>query len=132
MYGKLQDHLKEELQNIKEEGLYKSERIIEGEQGAEIDVNGKKVLNFCSNNYLGLSSHPEVVKAAKETLDTHGFGMSSVRFICGPKTFTKPWSKKLPLFAAPKTRFYTQPPLTPTVAYLSRCSPKKTPLSLIH
>ncbi|MDZ7848111.1 MAG: aminotransferase class I/II-fold pyridoxal phosphate-dependent enzyme [Owenweeksia sp.] len=95
MYGKLQDHLKQELQNIKEEGLYKTERIIEGEQGAEIDVNGKKVLNFCSNNYLGLSSHPEVVKAAKEAMDSHGYGMSSVRFICGTQDIHRELEKKI-------------------------------------
>lgn len=98
MYGKLQDHLKQELENIKGEGLYKTERIIEGEQGAEIDVNGKKVLNFCSNNYLGLSSHPEVIKAAKETLDTHGYGMSSVRFICGTQDIHKKLEKKIANF----------------------------------
>lgn len=98
MYGKLQDHLKKELENIKEEGLYKTERIIEGEQGAEIEVNGKKVLNFCSNNYLGLSSHPEVVKAAKEALDTHGYGMSSVRFICGTQDIHKELEEKIAKF----------------------------------
>ncbi len=95
MYGKLQDHLKKELESIKEEGLYKTERIIEGEQGAEIDVNGKKVLNFCSNNYLGLSSHPEVIKAAKKALDTHGYGMSSVRFICGTQDIHKELEEKI-------------------------------------
>lgn len=98
MYGKLQEHLQEEIKNIKAEGLYKTERIIEGEQGAEIDVNGKKVLNFCSNNYLGLSSHPEVVQAAKEALDTHGFGMSSVRFICGTQDIHKALEQKIAQF----------------------------------
>lgn len=98
MYGKLQDHLKKELEGIKEEGLYKTERIIEGEQGAEIDVNGKKVLNFCSNNYLGLSSHPEVKNAAKQALDTHGYGMSSVRFICGTQDIHKELEEKIAKF----------------------------------
>lgn len=95
MYGKLQEHLQEELQQIKEEGLYKTERIIEGEQGAEIEVNGKKVLNFCSNNYLGLSSHPEVIEAAKKTLDRRGYGMSSVRFICGTQDIHKELERKI-------------------------------------
>lgn len=95
MYGKLKEHLQEELDAIKEDGLFKSERIIEGEQGAEIDVNGKKVLNFCANNYLGLSSHPKVIEAAKKTLDTHGFGMSSVRFICGTQDIHKELEQKI-------------------------------------
>jgi glycine C-acetyltransferase len=95
MIGKLQEYLQQELETIKAEGLYKSERIIEGEQGAEITVNGKTVLNFCSNNYLGLSSHPEVIQAAKDTLDTHGFGMSSVRFICGTQDIHKTLEKKI-------------------------------------
>lgn len=98
MYGKLQEHLQKELTAIKEEGLYKTERIIEGEQGAEIEVNGKKVLNFCSNNYLGLSSHPEVIKASHEALDTRGYGMSSVRFICGTQDIHKTLEDKISKF----------------------------------
>lgn len=89
MYGKIKQHLQQELDSIEENGLYKKERIITSPQGAEIIVNGKTVLNFCANNYLGLSSHPEVVKAAKDALDTHGFGMSSVRFICGTQDIHK-------------------------------------------
>ncbi|EMY82573.1 glycine C-acetyltransferase [Psychroflexus gondwanensis] len=91
MYSnKLKHQLAEEIQNIKDDGLYKKERIITSPQGAEITLDsGKSVLNFCSNNYLGLSSHPDVVKAAKDTLDTHGFGMSSVRFICGTQDIHK-------------------------------------------
>jgi glycine C-acetyltransferase len=91
MYSdKLQHQLKEEIQHIKDDGLYKKEHVITSPQGAEITLDsGKKVLNFCSNNYLGLSSHPEVVKAAKDTLDSHGFGMSSVRFICGTQDIHK-------------------------------------------
>jgi glycine C-acetyltransferase len=89
MYGKIQQHLEKELATIKENGLFKTERIITSEQGAEITVNGKQVLNFCANNYLGLSSHPEVVQAAKDALDSHGFGMSSVRFICGTQDIHK-------------------------------------------
>jgi glycine C-acetyltransferase len=96
MYGKLQDTLQQEIQNIKDDGLYKRERIILGEQGAEIEVEGgKKVLNFCANNYLGLSSHPKVIQAAKDALDTHGFGMSSVRFICGTQDIHKTLEKKI-------------------------------------
>lgn len=89
MYGKIQAHLQNELNTIQENGLYKKERIITSPQGAEIVVNGETVLNFCSNNYLGLSSHPEVVQAAKDALDSHGFGMSSVRFICGTQDIHK-------------------------------------------
>ncbi len=89
MYGKIQQHLQSELQAIEEQGIFKTERIITSAQGPEIIVNGKFVLNFCANNYLGLSSHPEVVRAAKDTLDSHGFGMSSVRFICGTQDIHK-------------------------------------------
>lgn len=98
MYGKIKEHLSQELSSIKEDGLFKSERVIEGEQGAEIQVNGKKVLNFCSNNYLGLSSHPEVIQAAKQAMDTHGYGMSSVRFICGTQDIHKELEAKLAEF----------------------------------
>ena len=89
MYGKIQEHLQNELNTIQQNGLYKKERIITSPQGAEIIVNGETVLNFCANNYLGLSSHPEVVQAAKDALDSHGFGMSSVRFICGTQDIHK-------------------------------------------
>ncbi len=90
MYGKIQEHLQNELADIKESGLFKSERVIVSPQGAEIKIdNGQTVLNFCANNYLGLSSHPEVIQAAKDALDTHGFGMSSVRFICGTQDIHK-------------------------------------------
>lgn len=95
MYGKIKDHLQKELQAIEENGLYKKERIITSPQGAEIKVNGKTVLNFCANNYLGLSSHPEVVQAAKDALDSHGFGMSSVRFICGTQDIHKTLEQKI-------------------------------------
>lgn len=90
MYGNIKQHLAAELESIKENGLYKKERIIASPQGAEITLtSGETVLNFCANNYLGLSSHPEVVQAAKDALDTHGFGMSSVRFICGTQDIHK-------------------------------------------
>ena len=90
MYGKFQDFLQKELESIKESGLYKNERIITTPQNAEIKVQaGKTVLNFCANNYLGLSAHPRVVKAAAQTLENHGYGMSSVRFICGTQDIHK-------------------------------------------
>ena len=90
MYGKIKEHLAAELEEIKQNGLYKQERIIASPQDAEITLeSGQKVLNFCANNYLGLSSHPEVVQAAKDALDSHGFGMSSVRFICGTQDIHK-------------------------------------------
>lgn len=95
MYGKLQQHLQNELNTIEQNGLFKKERIITSPQGAEITVNGETVINFCANNYLGLSSHPEVVQAAKDTLDSHGFGMSSVRFICGTQDIHKTLEKKI-------------------------------------
>ncbi len=99
MYGAIKQHLEKELQEIKDAGLYKEERIITSPQSAEITLqDGSKVLNFCANNYLGLSSHPEVIKAAKETLDTHGFGMSSVRFICGTQDIHKELEQKLSEF----------------------------------
>lgn len=90
MYGKIKEHLQKELKQIEQAGLFKSERIITSPQDAEITVStGEKVLNFCANNYLGLSSHPRVVKAAKDAIDSHGFGMSSVRFICGTQDIHK-------------------------------------------
>ena len=98
MYGKIQQHLQNELNTIEKNGIFKKERIITSPQGAEITVNGKTVLNFCSNNYLGLSSHPEVIQAAKDALDSHGFGMSSVRFICGTQDIHKTLEEKIAHF----------------------------------
>jgi len=98
MYGKIQQFLQTELDTIEENGIFKKERIITSTQGAEITVNGETVLNFCSNNYLGLSSHPEVIQAAKDTLDSHGFGMSSVRFICGTQDIHKTLERKIAEF----------------------------------
>ena len=96
MYSSIQEHLKNELDLIKDQGLYKEERIIVSSQGAEIVLDsGQKVLNFCANNYLGLSSHPEVIQAAKDTMDTHGFGMASVRFICGTQDIHKELEKRI-------------------------------------
>lgn len=96
MYGNLQQKLQGELKQLEKDGLYKKERIITTPQGAAIKTDtGKEVLNFCSNNYLGLSSHPKVLEAAKKTLDSHGFGMSSVRFICGTQDIHKELEKKI-------------------------------------
>ena len=87
-----------EVEEIKTSGLYKTERIISSPQGAGITVNGKTVLNFCANNYLGLSSHPKVIAAAHKAIDSHGYGMSSVRFICGTQDIHKELEKKLSEF----------------------------------
>lgn len=89
MYGKFQEHLQAELKSIKDAGLYKNERLIEGPQQAAIQVAGKEVLNFCANNYLGLSNHPRLIQAAKDMMDRRGYGMSSVRFICGTQDVHK-------------------------------------------
>lgn len=99
MYGKLQEFLQQELAAIREAGLYKNERIIVSPQNAEIELeSGQKVLNFCANNYLGLSDHPALVQAAKDALDSHGFGMSSVRFICGTQDLHKTLERKIAEF----------------------------------
>ncbi len=98
MYGKIKNYLATELKNIEDAGLYKHERIIESEQGAEIVVKGQKCLNFCANNYLGLSSNKEVVKAAHTGIDHRGYGMSSVRFICGTQDIHKELEEKVSKF----------------------------------
>jgi glycine C-acetyltransferase len=99
MYKTLQPTLQKELAAIREAGLYKKERIITTPQGADIrTTDGKEVINFCANNYLGLSSHPRVIEAAKRAIDTHGFGMSSVRFICGTQDIHKELEKKISQF----------------------------------
>ncbi|HET8839045.1 MAG TPA: glycine C-acetyltransferase [Flavobacteriaceae bacterium] len=100
MYSeRLKNHLQEEIANIKEEGLYKEERIIVSPQDAKIKIStGQEVINFCANNYLGLSSNPEVIQAAKDTLDSHGYGMSSVRFICGTQDIHKELEDKIAEF----------------------------------
>ena len=95
MYGKMQEHLQKELASIKEAGLYKTERIIESEQRADIQVGGKTVLNFCANNYLGLSNNKRMIEAAKKAMDSRGFGMSSVRFICGTQDLHKQLEKSI-------------------------------------
>ncbi|PQB08235.1 glycine C-acetyltransferase [Polaribacter filamentus] len=99
MYGKIKDTLNKEIQELKDAGLYKSERIIISAQDAVIKIStGQEVINFCSNNYLGLSNHPEVIQAAKDTMDTHGFGVSSVRFICGTQDIHKRLEQKIASF----------------------------------
>ncbi len=99
MYGKFQQHLADQINSIRENGLYKEERIIASPQGASIKLtNGKEVLNFCANNYLGLSSHPKVIGAAKHGLDERGYGMSSVRFICGTQDIHKELEAKISKF----------------------------------
>jgi glycine C-acetyltransferase len=99
MYGKIKQFLTDELESIKNDGLFKSERIITSPQAAVIKLStGQEVINFCANNYLGLSSHPEVIQAAKDTMDTHGFGMSSVRFICGTQDIHKQLEQKIAAF----------------------------------
>lgn len=99
MYGKLQQYLQNELEQIEDAGLFKRERVITSPQDALIKIStGEAVLNFCSNNYLGLSSHPKVLEAAKATLDSHGFGMSSVRFICGTQDIHKTLEAKIATF----------------------------------
>lgn len=92
------ENLQQELQNIKNDGLFKTERIITSQQAAEIEVNGKKLLNFCANNYLGLSNNPEVMKASQDMIESHGYGMSSVRFICGTQDIHKELEAKISKF----------------------------------
>src|ERR1700754_2757844 len=93
------EHLRTELQGVREAGLYKSERIITSAQGAVVQTNdGREVINLCANNYLGLSSHPKVIEAAHEALRTHGYGLSSVRFICGTQDLHKTLERRLANF----------------------------------
>lgn len=98
MYDTLKPILEKELKEIRSSGLFKEERIISSPQGADIDANGKPVINFCANNYLGLSSHPRIIEAAKKTIDSHGYGLSSVRFICGTQDIHKRLEKKIATF----------------------------------
>ena len=98
MYGTFKDHLQNQLNDIESNGLFKRERVITTPQGASVKVNGKDVIIFCANNYLGLSSHPKVIEGAKKTLDSHGYGMSSVRFICGTQDIHKTLEQKIATF----------------------------------
>ena len=117
MYGKMKEHLSNTIAEIKEAGLYKEERLIESAQQAAITVKGKEVLNFCANNYLGLSNHPRLIEGAKKMMDRRGYGMSSVRFICGTQDISL---------------FCTQLALMPTAVCSNRCSPTKMPSSPTH
>lgn len=126
MYGKLKDFLTQELANIKAAGLYKNERIITTPQRADIKVNaGSDVLNFCANNYLGLSDNQRLIKAAKEAMDTHGYGMSSVRFICGTQDLHKQLEAAISDYFKPKIRSCTLHVSMPTAVCSNRCSLKK-------
>jgi glycine C-acetyltransferase len=99
MYGSTQDRLKKQIREIRESGLYKEERILAGPQGAQVTVaDGRRVINFCANNYLGLASHPDVIRAARESLDTWGYGLSSVRFICGTQSVHKELEHRIASF----------------------------------
>ena len=96
MYGNIKAHLQNEINSIKKAGLFKEERIITSSQDAVIKIStGEEVINFCANNYLGLSNNPQVIQAAKDTMDTHGFGMSSVRFICGTQDIHKELEQRI-------------------------------------
>jgi len=120
MYGNLKGHLQAELAQIEENGLLKRERIITTPQGSQVSVNtGDDVVIMCANNYLGLSSHPEVIQASKNALDSHGYGMSSVRFIVELRIFIKNLSKRSLNFMVRKTRFCMQRHLTRTEVYLN-------------
>ncbi len=133
MYGKIKDFLSKELQEIKDNGLYKKERIIISPQGAIIKIStGEEVINFCANNYLGLSSNKEVIQAAKDTMDTHGFGVSSVRFICGTQDIHKELEEKIAEYYQQKILFYMQLHLMPMVVYSNPYFPRKMQLYPIH
>jgi len=123
MYTDYQNHLKTVIGEIREAGLYKEERIIVSPQGAEITLNtGQKVLNFCANNYLGLSNNAKLVEAAKKALDDHGYGISSVRFICGTTDLHKELERKIASF------FHTEDTILYAACFevfLNHCLPKR-------
>lgn len=126
MYGKLKDFLTQELANIKAAGLYKNERIITTPQRADIKVNaGSDVLNFCANNYLGLSDNQRLIKAAKEAMDTHGYGMSSVRFICGTQDLHKQLEAAISDYFKTEDTTCTLHASMPTAVCSNRCSLKR-------
>ncbi len=132
MYERAKELYASELASIREAGLYKAERVITTPQGARISSNGKQVLNFCANNYLGLSSHPRVIEGAKQALESHGFGMSSVRFICGTQDLHKQLEARIAASSAPKTRSSTRRASTPTAVCSRRCSAPRTPSSAMR
>jgi glycine C-acetyltransferase len=125
-------HLSAELKSIEESGLFKKERIITSPQGADITVSGgQQVVNFCANNYLGLSSHPKVLEAAAQTLQTHGFGMSSVRFICGTQDIHKTLEKKISEFLGTEDTILYAAAFDANGVYSSPCSPNRMRLSVM-
>lgn len=127
MYGKMKEFLAKELADIKAAGLYKNERIITTPQRADIKVNdGEDVLNFCANNYLGLSDNQRLINAAKEAMDTHGFGMSSVRFICGTQDLHKQLEAAISDYLKQKILYFMLLVLMLTVVCSNRCLQKKT------
>ena len=132
MYGKMKEHLSNTLAEIKEAGLYKEERLIESAQQAAITVKGKEVLNFCANNYLGLSNHPRLIEGAKKMMDRRGYGMSSSGSSAERKISTKNWKQLFPIIFRQKTPFYMQPVSMPTVVCSNRSLPRKMPSSPIH
>ena len=127
MYGKMKEHLSQTLAEIKEAGLYKEERLIESAQQAAITVKGKEVLNFCANNYLGLSNHPRLIKASQEMMERRGFGMSSSS--AERKIYIRNWKLLSLIISRQKTPFCMQPVSTPTEVCSNRFSAKKTPSS---
>ena len=129
MRGDFYKQLTSNLETARAEGLFKEERIITSAQQADITVGDSHVINFCANNYLGLANHPELIAAAKSGMDSHGFGMASVRFICGTGIRISSWRRSWPISSVWKTRSSTPPASTPTAACLKRCSARKTPLS---
>ena len=127
MYGKMKQHLRAELDSLGEAGLYKRERVIVSPQRAAIGVaGGKEVINFCANNYLGLSDHPRLIEAAKRAMDSRGYGMSSVRFICGTQDIHRSWRARSPTISARRTRFSMPRASMRTAACSSRCSTSGT------
>ena len=116
------EHAAAELQSIREQGLFKAERTIDSPQQTDIRLQDKReVLNLCANNYLGLANHPEIIRAAHEALDRWGYGMSSVRFICGTQTTHKTLEQKLRVSSGLTTRFFTDRVLMPTAGCLKLC-----------
>ena len=120
MLNTIQTRLQEELNNIKAAGLYKQERIIQSQQSAEINVNNKMVLNFCSNNYLGLANHPQLIEAARQGVKKWGFGLSSVRFIWALRIYIRSLKKKYLSFWKLKILFFILPVLMPMGDFLKR------------
>jgi len=126
MIAEFDKQLSQTLEDIKSQGLFKTERVITSPQDAHIAITGgKRVLNMCANNYLGLADHPALIAAAKEALDTHGFGMASVRFICGTQDIHKELEAVLTKFLGTKKRSFIPPASTPTADYSKRCSARR-------